>query len=52
MTTTTTTTNTTRTTTNTVTIRRTGLTLGWYDLSVAGLVLLSAVGACCQLLGA
>jgi len=45
-----TTTNTQTTTTNT--IRRGGLNLGWYDLSVAGLVLLSAVGACCRLLGA
>ena len=45
------------TTTNTIssktnTIRRGGLNLGWYDLSVAGLVLLSTVGACCRIFGA
>jgi len=41
-----------QTTCKTSAIRRGGLTLGWYDLSVAGLFLLSAVCVCCQFLGA
>ena len=39
--------------TTTRTIPKTaGLRLNWYDLSVAGLVVVASVGALCRLLGA
>ena len=46
--------NATTTTTNntTTTIRRGGLNLNWYDLGVAGLVVVSSVGMICRIIGA